>query len=310
MFRRLKARLAFTLIELLVVIAIIAILIALLVPAVQKVREAAARISCTNNLKQIALATHGYHDVYKQFPEANKRDAGPGNTRNILFAILPYIEQAPLYNGATAAGQGSNSWDGSAPGTPSGTVRSAVISVYQCPSDPTISGGYAANQVNAWGASSYAANFLLFGSQTRSGTAGGTTWGSRYKIGNIPDGSSNTVMYTERYATCGGTGNLWSWPGGDWDPRQWGVTFANYPWYANPPSSTYNGQAWQLPPQYQPNPYQSACNPALPQTAHTGAAMAALGDASVRSVAPGVSNQTWLWAIMPDDGNPLPSDWN
>jgi prepilin-type N-terminal cleavage/methylation domain-containing protein len=83
----------FTLIELLVVIAIIAILIALLVPAVQKVREAAARTQCTNNLKQIALAFHAYHDTYKKFPTENT-----GSQISLYVYILPYIEQAPLYN--------------------------------------------------------------------------------------------------------------------------------------------------------------------------------------------------------------------
>ena len=102
MFRRLKAiRLAFTLIELLVVIAIIAILIALLVPAVQKVREAAARASCQNNLKQLALGVHNFHDTTKYIPHEfgglNGWGAGSSSWSWIAF-ILPYIEQAPLYN--------------------------------------------------------------------------------------------------------------------------------------------------------------------------------------------------------------------
>src|SRR5687768_7293723 len=90
-----RPRAAFTLIELLVVIAIIAILIALLVPAVQKVREAAARTQCTNNLKQIALALHGYHGVYKALP--------PGcDTSNLIsfhVYILPYLEQDNVFKG-------------------------------------------------------------------------------------------------------------------------------------------------------------------------------------------------------------------
>src|SRR5215211_823513 len=99
---------AFTLIELLVVIAIIAILIALLVPAVQKVRAAAARTQCQNNIRQLAVALHSYHDVGKSLPPAVMMDASvadPANYNynfgpNWVVLILPYIEQAPLYNSA------------------------------------------------------------------------------------------------------------------------------------------------------------------------------------------------------------------
>src|SRR5271155_5777258 len=98
--------LGFTLIELLVVIAIIAILIALLVPAVQKVREAAARTQCVNNLKQIALATHAFHDANKHFPGNTQNEGGwnwtfqstaTPTSWSWLARILPYIDQGPLY---------------------------------------------------------------------------------------------------------------------------------------------------------------------------------------------------------------------
>jgi len=308
MFRRLKSgRLAFTLIELLVVIAIIAILIALLVPAVQKVREAAARTQCINNLKQIGVATHAYHDVYKHLPALTSSTGAPsyGNYQGIiLVSLLPYIEQAPLY--AYAISNTGDTWDGvGVPGT--GTVRQTPIAVYQCPSDFTISNGWAQNQVGNWMASSYGANTCVFGAVR----AGGNSDTPKYKLGNMVDGTSNTIGFADVYAACGNgsNGSLWAYPGIDWG-WQWTPCIGNFRSWG-PGSTDTNGNAggvFSVGPQF--GPTLANCNKETSQSAHTGVVNTMLMDASVRNVSASVSIQTWGLALSPDDGLPMPSNWN
>jgi prepilin-type N-terminal cleavage/methylation domain-containing protein len=154
-----RFRPGFTLIELLVVIAIIAILIGLLLPAVQKVREAAARMKCSNNLKQMGLAIHNYHDTKGFLPTAGSQDGSPLSSRpaggwlagegtNWAVHIMPYIEQTALYNKLTF--NGDSGWTDNPGQVGSSAVNNvtqgagAVISVYRCPSDthpPLITNG-------------------------------------------------------------------------------------------------------------------------------------------------------------------------
>ncbi len=135
-------RAGFTLIELLVVIAIIAILIALLVPAVQKVREAAARTQCANNLKQIGLAIHNFADTYKRLPSGGEgtdfanAPQGPSQFDNFSFftVILPYVEQGPLWKSMSP-----DIYYESAPNNIAAAKQ--VVPVYLCPSNPLRPGG-------------------------------------------------------------------------------------------------------------------------------------------------------------------------
>jgi prepilin-type N-terminal cleavage/methylation domain-containing protein/prepilin-type processing-associated H-X9-DG protein len=140
MRRAKKSISGFTLIELLVVIAIIAILIALLLPAVQQAREAARRASCKNNLKQMGLAMHNYHDVYKSFPYGSWDDDSYGWGT----FLLPYLDQAPLYgrldfdfhDGDPGDSSGAGLGDLAAAVDPSNPVHATPLSVFLCPTAP------------------------------------------------------------------------------------------------------------------------------------------------------------------------------
>jgi len=290
----LRLRRAFTLIELLVVIAIIAILIGLLLPAVQKVREAAARMSCSNNVKQLGLAVANYAGTFNnQLPALTSSTGAPqyGNYQGcILVSLLPFIEQNNLYTAAVA--NTGDTWDGNGAPTP----RIQTVKTYLCPSDPTVSNGWSLAQVNSWKAACYGANQQLFGSVR----AGGNSDAPQYNIGNIPDGTSNTIAWAESFATSenNSTGNLWAYPGIDWS-WQWTPVIAN--------SRSFGTAVFSYTPQIQPT--LAAANKAYPNSAHTGTCIVGLADGSVRGVSAAVSAGTWSCAIQPADGLVLGSNW-
>jgi prepilin-type N-terminal cleavage/methylation domain-containing protein/prepilin-type processing-associated H-X9-DG protein len=202
-----RRRRAFTLIELLVVIAIIAVLIGLLLPAVQKVREAAARLQCENNLKQIGLALQNYHDTAGSFPsgyvsgvDASGDDTGPG--WGWAAFILPQMEQQPLY-ASIQFGQNIE-----APANASARVR--LVKAYLCPSD-SVPLTWAATRYDAAGAAlgvvcdvasaSYVGNFGV----AEPGVDGEGVFfrNSAVRIGDITDGTSQTFLVGERSARWG-----------------------------------------------------------------------------------------------------------
>lgn len=216
-----KTRKAFTLIELLVVIAIIAILIALLLPAVQQAREAARRSQCKNNLKQIGLALHNYHEAFTILPPGSiVLLNGAGDTYNghgwtWHASILPYLDQGPLYDqiqGPDSSGMGSES--GGTTGAKQQLAGQTVLSVFWCPSQPDVTTGA---QKGGYSPSNYNGNMgTLIGSAGDNCYSGGITTAAQMAakggcmgadgvffissgVGfrDITDGLSNTIMVSE-----------------------------------------------------------------------------------------------------------------
>jgi prepilin-type N-terminal cleavage/methylation domain-containing protein/prepilin-type processing-associated H-X9-DG protein len=204
----------FTLIELLVVIAIIAVLIALLVPAVQKVREAAARLQCQNNLKQIGLALHNFHGDYKRFPSGIMCPIGsvsggivpsscprcaqppvPGKWGSWLTWILPYVEQAPLYGEVNLTVREYGYCQG--PDSPGANV----VPTYICPVDYQPLTTIMYSGIYYFGINSYHGNAGTFAWPVSSASLNGVLYyNSAVRIADITDGTSNTLLVGERYS--------------------------------------------------------------------------------------------------------------
>lgn len=318
-----RASKGFTLIELLVVIAIIAVLIGLLLPAVQKVRQAAYGLQSKNNLKQIGLAIHGANDTFGKAPPMFGKYASQ-SAGSIWYSLLPYLEQDSLFK------QGPD------------LAKSAVVKSLQAPSDVTLGAGTFeltgasyntsgnspvpawATTGTTWGLTSYAANWMVFGDMGMSLT------------GSMTDGLSKTMMVSEHYAVCQRpTGNpasgamLWGY---GWQvpgpmAHQWARQPAQLAAPATVTDSQYNSPYWgralwvnkadaaptewtgtkpwefrcHKKPEF--GPPTTNCHPYKEQAYNSNAINILLGDGSVVSLTSGISDKNWYYIASPNEGD-------
>jgi prepilin-type N-terminal cleavage/methylation domain-containing protein len=321
LFRRWRG---FTLIELLVVIAIIAILIGLLLPAVQKVRAAAARSQCSNNLKQMTLALINMSDTYGILPDIDGHyPAKPGfqGAGAILdpylkngtypngipmigtphYFMLPFLEQQNVYNFMMT--QHYDSW-----------WCGWEIKTYACPADPSAPSNNRPDNSSPRYGTSYGANEYVLRMQPLTDTQ----WPSRgwYPVAKYPasitDGTSNTLAFGERRMICplqNGAKFYWGETGGGCN-RVGSGTLGSLPgfWSLNPSQPNINLVNAVVLPQF--NPPVNACNACVLNSNHDGGIMTATFDGSIHLVSQGVSQPTWQALVCPNDGWTLGPDWN
>jgi type II secretory pathway pseudopilin PulG len=270
-----SSRPAFTLFQLLVVLALLGVLLGLLLPAVQKVREAAARTQCQNNMKQLGIAMHNVNDTYNKMPPLVGHFPGPPGKSygTVYFYMLPFIEQDNLYKLASNEKGEFFVWHNAVYKYP---IRTFVSPLDKSAGTDDLYQGWLAT-------TSYAANFLVFGDPTT-----GSMQGSPRIPVTFPDGMSNTILFTTRYRLCNG------------DPCAWGY-YGAYTW-----APAY---AWQTTAKFQVMPAPGDCDANRAQGMFPAGINAGLADGSVRVVSRDISPQTWWYATTPNGGEVLGADW-
>jgi prepilin-type N-terminal cleavage/methylation domain-containing protein len=328
-----RRRSAFTLVELLIVIAIIAILIGLLLPAVQKVREAASRLESMNNLRQLAIAFHGYHDQNKLFPPSAMLGSNQWSyvSGSWTYYLLPFLEQTAIYEtgyGPTKLGYYTSS-------TTNGTTSvggdwyevnnnvytyeayrtNGEVKTFKSPCDYSLTPSVASG-------SSYQANCDVLGMPYNSDSG---QMPSPCTIASITDGLSNTILLAEGRANCSSGYTAGTTTETNTNTRAWNydpsypMTWTTTTSVSSPPSTSYLNVGI-IPPVYLPGslgdpvpafnvvPTSTDCSEAAEGLTQAGL-LVVLCDGSARLVAPSISMPTWVAAHTPSSGDILGSDW-
>ncbi len=300
----------FTLVELLVVIAIIGILVALLLPAVQAAREAARRMQCTNNLKQIALSLHNYHDTHKMFPYGHRGGGGTypfycHNRDTWFHRILPFVEQGATYDAyeadcANVSATTSNHVHNISASQP--FVR-IPLAGFMCPSDPA-SPGFADTASDRWGG-----NYLgCIGNGTLSTGTGNGMFGyeTSTRMASLIDGTSNTMMLSESVQRVRvPTVFSWSCAGCYWIGGAHGeVTFTAHEGpNTKVPDQNYACKSTSVP--QAPCTVNTSTRYNFTRSFHPGGVSMALADGSVRFLSETINLATYYALATREGGEPI-----
>lgn len=305
-------RRGFTLLELLVVVALLAVLIGMLLPAIQKIRESAHGLTCRNNLKQIGLAAHLFHEAQERMPPAfdfvpDAHLYGGAGLGPLSYHLLAFIEQNALYQMSRHRPPSNPPQDYFL--YTAANVHQQTVKLYNCPSDPTLPSS-GVNPTTLYAPSSYAGNYLVFGAVDADYRSLHSSGRPRL-ASSFPDGLGHTILFAEKYAIAGiraEDNNGRAVQGGShWAYFQSDCNSAFFAYYypgssgTDPHSVGPRNADDPRNSRFQVRPPANRCNPCLAATAHS-AMNVCLADGSVRRLGAAMDKHTWWASVTPAGG--------